>query len=323
VPADEPTAPLARALVGGAVTFARRAATSYWNIARRIPGAVVLEAEWGRFERAALDELRRRLDDGDPARPPHVDVPPPVPTAPPPAPDMTPVPAGTAAAAPAPTEEPEPLRVAMVELLLRSIEQTPQRAREYHLLSVLRELLPDEARILAALADGAGYPVVHVERRTGVAGAERLLSNASTVGRAAGVAQLRDVPRYLTRLRRLDLVELRDPDPGLQVAYEILLTDQDVRAAECAAREGGRPRFVRRTLRLSALGHDLWAACHPRETIEASWRAAPLPAPLPAPAVADPPAPPAAGREPTAEFYGRNGTGPGYAAPVNRSDSPP
>lgn len=124
----------------------------------------------------------------------------------------------------------------MAELLLRSIEQTRQRAREYRYLTILRQLLPDEARILSALADGSTYPLLHVGCRTDVTGARRLLSNASTVGRAAGVAVPAQVPRYLSRLLHLDLVEIGEPDPALPVQYDICLTDELARVAEEAAR---------------------------------------------------------------------------------------
>lgn len=271
----------AEAFVGTAASAARWAVRAYVGLARRLPGAAAVEAEWRRLERAALVELRRRLDAVDPLG------------------DRTPVPVeepavavpGTAPpAVTTPARQTEPLRGAMAELLLRSMEQNAQRAREYLYLTTVRQLVPDEARILAALADGTVYPVVHVERRTGVAGGERLLSNASTVGRAAGVAELREVPRYLARLRRLELVELGEADPELAVPYEILLTDPDVRAAERAARDGGRVRFVRGTLRLSPLGRRLWDACSPREDVDAPW--APADPAVDTPAVTAAPEPP-------------------------------
>lgn len=245
-----------------AASATRWAARTWMNLARQVPGAAAVEAEWSRLERAALVELRRRLDNVDPLG--HV------------RPEFAAEPFPEVAGFPKPVvttppKQSEPLRVAMAELLLRSMEQTAQRAREYLYLAVLRQLLPDEARILAALADGSAYPVVHVDCRTGVSGSERLLSNASTVGRAAGVAALPAVPRYVTRLLRLDLVELGDADPALSVPYDILLTDAEVRAAEEQARASGRVRIVRNTVAMSPLGRELWDACHPREDVAASW----------------------------------------------------
>lgn len=240
----------AGAIVNQASHLFRWAARTSTEFARKLPGATAVEAELQQLERTVLGELRRRLDNVDPLHDPRA---------------TDDGPADSAPKAAAPPKQTEPLRVAMAELLVRSMEQTKQRAKEYLYLTVLRQLLPDEARILAALADGSAYPVIHVDCRTGVSGSRRLLANASTVGRSAGASELSSVPRYVTRLLHLDLVELDDADPTLSVHYDILLTDDRVRAAEEAARSSGRARIVRQTVRISSLGRELWDACHPRE----------------------------------------------------------
>ncbi|GAA3221800.1 hypothetical protein GCM10017691_07160 [Pseudonocardia petroleophila] len=249
-PADGLTAQ-AEALVTRAGTFARWAARTGTEMARRLPGAAAVESELGQLERVALSELRRRLDTIDPLDDGAPDGPVENPTR-----------------NVAPPKQTEPLRVAMAELLGRSLEQSKQRAREYLYLALLRQLVPDEARILSALADGSTYPVVHVDCRTGVSGSRRVLSYASTVGRAAGVAVQPSVPRYLSRLLHFDLVELGEAATDLNVQYDILMTDQTVRDAEDAARAEGRARFVRATVRISPLGRDLWDACHPHADVE-------------------------------------------------------
>jgi hypothetical protein len=264
-----PASERAEALVNQAGRFARWATKAGAEFARSLPGASAVETELQQLERTVLGELRRRLDNVDPLRDGRA------------TPDDEPP---VRPAATAPPKQTEPLRVAMAELLLRSIEQTRQRAREYLYLTILRQLLPDEARILSALADGSAYPLLHVDCRTGVTGTRRLLSNASTVGRAAGVAVPRQVPRYLTRLLHLDLVEVGELDPALAVQYDICLTEELVREAEDAARADGRARLLRQTVRISPLGRELWDACHPRD--EQTWdeptRAEPEPA-VPAP----------------------------------------
>lgn len=255
----------ADAIVTRAGAFARWAARTGTELARRIPGAAAVESELGQLERAALAELRRRLDNIDPlddGRAADGDEPVENPTRNAPPPRQT-----------------EPLRVAMAELLMRSLEQSTQRAREYLYLALLRQLVPDEARILSALADGSTYPVVHVDCRSGVSSSRRVLSHASTVGRAAGVAVVPSVPRYLSRLLHFDLVELGDADPTLDVQYDILLTDRTVRDAEDVARAAGRARFVRATVRISPLGRDLWDACHPRADVEYDAAAGPVGSP--------------------------------------------
>ena len=259
-----PASERAEALVTQAGRFARWATKAGAEFARSLPGASAVETELQQLERTVLGELRRRLDNVDPLRDGRT-------AAPDDEPPARPAPA-------APPKQTEPLRVAMAELLLRSIEQTRQRAREYLYLTILRQLLPDEARILSALADGSAYPLLHVDCRTGVTGTRRLLSNASTVGRAAGVAVPGQVPRYLTRLLHLDLVETGEMDPALAVQYDICLTEELVREAEDAARAEGRARIARHTVRISPLGRELWDACHPRD--EQKWDE---PAPEPTP----------------------------------------
>lgn len=254
----------ADAIVAQAGAFARWAARTGTGLARRIPGAAAVESELGQLERLALGELRRRLDTIDPLDDGR-------------AAGAEPVENPTRSAPP--PRQTEPLRVAMAELLMRSLEQSKQRAREYLYLALLRQLVPDEARILSALADGSAYPVVHVDCRSGVSGSRRVLSYASTVGRAAGVAVPPSVPRYLSRLLHFDLVEFGDADPTLAVQYDILMTDQCVRDAEDLARADGRARFVRATVRISALGRDLWDACHPREDVELAPAAGPVESP--------------------------------------------
>lgn len=247
---DDTTPDGLAAFVTQAGQLARWATSTGTRFARSLPGAAAVEPELQQLERSVLGELRRRLDGVDPLEDGAA---------------RKPAPKPTRVAAEPPSKQTEPLRVAMAELLMRSMERTRQRAREYLYLMILRQLVPDEARILAALADGSAYPLIHVDRRTGVAGSKRLLANASTVDRAAGAASPPDVPRYLARLLHLELVEIGEMDPALSVQYDICLTDDKVREAEETARAVGRARIVRQTLRISALGRELWDACHPRD----------------------------------------------------------
>ena len=145
-------------------------------------------------------------------------------------------------------------------LLRRSMDQTPAESVRALFDRVLGELVPDEARILAAVSDGSTYPVVHVAAG---GSADPLLQNASSVGRAAGVAAPALVPIYLSHLLRTGLVELGPEDSALGDEYDILLTDTDVqRACEEAGSAGRRsPKVTRRTVRMSALGREFWRYC--------------------------------------------------------------
>jgi hypothetical protein len=163
--------------------------------------------------------------------------------------------------------DPESPAEMLGKLLERSIEQTPDEARTLAFASILRRLVPDEARIVGALSDGGGHPVVHVTAVSALgASSRRLLSNVTTVGQAAGV-QLREMtPHYVAHLVDLGLAELGPEDPALGVKYEILESQTGVREAIAGLGRGekrARARIVRRTLRLTRLGRDLWAACQP------------------------------------------------------------
>jgi hypothetical protein len=150
------------------------------------------------------------------------------------------------------------------ELLERSIEQTPQESERALADVILRELVPDEARILAALADGTAFPLIDVAVRRGPAKGDVLLANASSVGRAAGVVLPDRTPAYVAHLLALGLARTGPEQRDLREEYEILLTDARVRAAvEPARSRGGSARAVRRTLRISELGAAVWEGSRP------------------------------------------------------------
>jgi hypothetical protein len=215
-----------------------------------------LEQEAERFRRAASDEVRRIVDGATPQPSPRRA-----------APTVT---------APNPEEQhvayligvhppgADPLREAMSELLERSVETNRAGSREYLYGSVLSQLVPDEARIIAALADGSCYATVDVVRKQFGRPPRTLLANASSVGRAAGVANLENVPTYLTRLAALGLVEFDEPGPGLDVQFDVLTSDDRVREAERRTpSRRGTVRIMRKAVRLSDFGREFWAAVDP------------------------------------------------------------
>lgn len=236
---DDPGPP--RPLAGAAALLALA-----HQAARQVPGVSLTEREMQRVERAVLRQLRDRLDSVDDS-------------------------SGLPLAAPAPEAAPDEASapsVLLAGLLQDSVEQTTPAARTRLHRWLLQQLLPDQARILAALSDGSAYPLVHVVRKGPMGGTgEPVLQNASTVGRAAGVALADQVPLYLTHLRALGLVEVGPEDETLREGYDIAETDAIVRAAlEGAA--GNGVRTSRRTVRMSALGHDLWSACQAETAAE-------------------------------------------------------
>jgi len=243
-PDDEPASHLPGPLQGPLEAYA-----ALWSLAgqaaRQVPGVSLTERELQRAEHAVLRQLKDRLDAVDDA----ADLP------------------LAAPAAEAPEESATAAEI-LAGLLHDSTVQTGPRARDRLHRWLLQQLLPDQARILAALSDGSTFPLVHVRLRGPMGGSgESLLDNASTVGRSAGVALPERVPLYVTHLRSLGLVEEGPEDESRREAYDIAETDDTVRAAVESA-DGAAVRTVRRTLRLSATGRELWSACQVETTDE-------------------------------------------------------
>jgi hypothetical protein len=215
---------------------ARWLARTGWRVTRGLPGGEVAERRLLELETTVVNGIRRRLE-----------------------PDLVTLVRPM-------NGQVEPLRAGMAELLNRSANADAGRAAEYLHGMILRQLVPDEARILAALADGVPRPAVDVVVRTTLGGVQRtVLRNASSVGRHAGVSAPDYVPAYLTRLYRLGVVDIDDEDPALAEQYDILLTDSLVRDAENLARKArkGAAKIVRHTVMISDLGARFWLASDP------------------------------------------------------------
>jgi hypothetical protein len=162
--------------------------------------------------------------------------------------------------------DPAPLRTAMAELLDRSTESGGSRSRDYLFGAIVSQLVPDEARILAALATGQGFAVVDVvAKQVGRSTARTVLRNVSTVGIAAGVSTPEDVPTYLARLANFGLVEFSQTSGELSAQFSALQDDAAVKRAraQIESAKQGSAKLVRKTVTLSALGREFWAACAP------------------------------------------------------------
>ncbi len=144
----------------------------------------------------------------------------------------------------------------MERLISRSLEQDTAAGKAEVHLSLLRQLVPDEARILATLAETVSAPLVHIQHRSR---GDVLLENASLVGRTASVTVPSLTPQYVSHLRALGLVEIGPENEADGYGYELLLADSGVRRALREGQFGKLPaKVVRRTVRLSPLGLDVW-----------------------------------------------------------------
>jgi hypothetical protein len=162
-----------------------------------------------------------------------------------------------------------PLRTAMTELLERSADTSHAKSRDYLFGTIVSQLVPDEARILAALAAGDGFAVVDVvAKQVGRSTTRTLLSNASTIGKAAGISLPMNTPTYLTRLRGFGLIEFGRPGDGLSAQFDVLTADPAVAAVRAAAERSkhGSTKLIRKSVTLSAFGAEFWAACAPDRT---------------------------------------------------------
>jgi hypothetical protein len=249
---DWETQSIGRLLAGGA-----------WKIATGGPRYAFTLAHRGFnvAEKLALSTLRKRMDAVAPGGPVHAAHPD---DEPPRAPAAGATPGALAAAA---TAGPVTAAVLLARLLDASLEQNAESARERMAIRTVRQLVPDEARILAALADGHSAALVHVGAGPLVGPAtQRWLENLSPVGREAGVALIDQTPRYLTHLRELGLLESAEEDKSLQLKYQLIEADTKVRETCTQIEKNGlRPKFFRRTIRISDAGKAFWAACEPKE----------------------------------------------------------
>ena len=225
---------------------------SGWRIARQLPGGQTIEREAQRLQNAAVSEARRILQI-----------------------QQSPSPNGKAAT---PEEEraayliqtadpgTAPLRSAMSELLERSVEASRSDTREYLFGTIISQLVPDEARILAALSPSTVFAAADLVQRSRRAGQRVLVAHASTVGRSAGVVTPDNTPTYLARLLGFGLIEFGPEDESLDVQYDLLSTENVLTDAKRRAehgKQGGAVKLVRKTVRMSALGQEFWAASDP------------------------------------------------------------
>lgn len=138
-------------------------------------------------------------------------------------------------------------------LLQRALLQTSRDAEDSLGTAILLQLVPDEARMLTALARSGWAAAVDVTPRGGRA--DGTLVGATLLGRQAGVALLEHTPAYLSRLRGHGLVRATDEREGHDQEYEILLAEPAVLRAVKAGKHAGRGPAVRRYgVELSALG---------------------------------------------------------------------
>lgn len=216
------------------------------RLLKRLPGGEFAQAQLDRIEQRVMQELKTRLDrlEGQQA-------------------SVSVMAFSVEPPAPTPGQQQRAAGELMRKLLEASSEQTKAEAQAAYYAMVVGNLLPDEARILAALSDRSVHPLLHVSSTSKLGlGGVTVLDNISSVGKSAGVQWPEMTRGYVQRLIAAGLAEPGPEDETLAAKYELLETDDTVRRALDQIRAAGlRGQIRRRSLRISELGFTLWEAC--------------------------------------------------------------
>ncbi|MGN8158724.1 hypothetical protein ACS8Y6_05750 [Salinisphaera sp. RV14] len=186
----------------------------------------------------ALIELKQRLDElGDSSRPPRE------------------------------ADRPASAAEMLAGLVRRSRGIDPDAALDALYRQTLSQLVPDQVAMLDVLAERRVAPLCHLGASRLPAGPVSLtvLSNASSLGREAGVLLREYVPQYMTHLLALGLLRAGPEDEALEPEYELLMADTQLREMREYVRESLRlyPRTLRASVSLSDYGRALWRDCRP------------------------------------------------------------
>ncbi|PPE72928.1 hypothetical protein C3942_16015 [Solimonas fluminis] len=257
---DDNTAGRALAVNDGAVANARRAGRFAASFLSRLPGADIAQEQLRKAEKALFATLKERMERAAEDEPPAGEG----------------QAAGSSAGATR-TRKPKVERTYMLplpqppsrmfaDLLQQAVDQTKPQAYDYLFAAILRELVPDEARIISFLSDGARHAVIQLHSGTLLGSAQSrtlVMENVNAVAKNAGASLHESGHYYIGRLRRLGLIEFGPEDPQLLVQYQLIENSSEMRQtiASIESKPRQRARITRETLRLSVTGQQLWRAC--------------------------------------------------------------
>jgi hypothetical protein len=160
------------------------------------------------------------------------------------------------------------LRARGAELLRRSADVNYVEDLHPAYVRILKELAPDEARILRFLAIEGPQPAVDVRTSRPLNAGSRLVGpGLSMIGAQAGCRSNERVPAYLNNLYRLGLLWFSREPVRDRNRYQVLEVQTDVAAAK---REAGRSRTVRRSIHLTPFGQDFCEVCLPLDRPDGS-----------------------------------------------------
>ena len=154
----------------------------------------------------------------------------------------------------------------MAGLFAAAKENSAAEARELMYMQVLDQMVPEQARILAILAQDVPTVMCHVDVGPPVGPvSRRVLSWATSAGKDAGIVLRDDVPRLVAHLVTLGVVEEGPEIKNVKAQYEMLETEDCVRDTILKIKNNERmwPRVQRRSLVLTKFGADLWREAAP------------------------------------------------------------
>lgn len=172
-----------------------------------------------------------------------------------------------APARPREAERPATPAELLAGLVRRSRSVDPDAALDALYRQTLSQLVPDQVAMLDVLAERRIAPLCHLGASRLPAGpiSMTVLSNASSLGREAGVLLREYVPQYMTHLLALGLLQAGPADDALEPEYELLMADTQLREMRQHVRDTLRlyPRILRASVSLSDYGRALWRDCRP------------------------------------------------------------
>ncbi|MDM4770128.1 Abi-alpha family protein [Solimonas sp. SE-A11] len=257
---EDSTAGRALAINDGAAANARRAGRFAASFLSRLPGADIAQEQLRRAEKALFATLKDRMERAAEDEPPAGE-------------GSSAGAAGGGARPRKPKVErtymlplPQPPSRMFADLLQQAVDQTKPQAYDYLFAAILRELVPDEARIISFLSDGARHAVIQLHSGTLLGSAQSrtlVMENVNAVAKSAGASLHESGHYYIGRLRRLGLIEFGPEDPQLLVQYQLIENSSEMRQtiASIESKPRQRAKITRETLRLSVTGQQLWRAC--------------------------------------------------------------
>jgi len=251
---NDSTGGRAIALSDDAVDSARKAGRFASAFLRRLPGADLAQEQLRKAEKAVFATLKDRMDRATGANGAEHDA------------TATPPPRRPRVERTYMLPLPQPPSRMFADLLQMAVDQTKPQAYDHLFAAILRELVPDEARIIAALSDGSRHAIIQLHSGTLMGSAQSrslVMGNVNAIAKTAGAMLHESGHYYVSRLRRLGLIDIGPEDPQLLVQYQLLENSSEVRQtiASIESKPRQRARITRETLRLSVMGQQLWKAC--------------------------------------------------------------